>query len=308
MKDLYYLQVISEEKSISRSAKRLHISHQSLGETLDNLELKLGVKILVRTPRGVSFTKEGRRLVEFAKQTIEEYHKVFNEIKGNIKEVVVQTVLGIYGSARFCETVLFHYVEQFCAICPNIKIDIRLDNSDHIFEQLADSLAHGRSAIGFTVVKLGKKNEVLKRAESYGEKFYSIARSELVFLVGKGHPLAYVGEEYIATILSYPFVHFGNDVNQADEFFRDFGNYIPEMITDSYNGWWNLLKDDNRVGYMYDFFLNAKENIGQRINSQFQVIRSKEKIIADVGYVLAEEPNEIENEFIQFLLKNIKSM
>jgi molybdate transport repressor ModE-like protein len=64
--DAHLLQAIAACGSINRAARLLSITQPALSRRLSRLEGRLGMRLLVRGPRGAAFTEVGRRLVELA--------------------------------------------------------------------------------------------------------------------------------------------------------------------------------------------------------------------------------------------------
>ncbi len=60
----------AETGSLGRAALRLQISQPALSKRLQGLEQLAGVPLLVRSPRGVSLTPEGRRVYEEARRLL----------------------------------------------------------------------------------------------------------------------------------------------------------------------------------------------------------------------------------------------
>ncbi|WP_201004007.1 LysR family transcriptional regulator [Paenibacillus glycanilyticus] len=67
-KDWAILEVLYEEKNITRAADRLFISQPSLTYRLQQIEKEFGVTLLYRGRRGVEFTEQGEFLVQYAKE------------------------------------------------------------------------------------------------------------------------------------------------------------------------------------------------------------------------------------------------
>lgn len=59
---LYEFTIVAEEQSFTKAARRLSVSQPALGRHMDTLEASLGVQLLVRTPKGITLTPEGRWL------------------------------------------------------------------------------------------------------------------------------------------------------------------------------------------------------------------------------------------------------
>lgn len=70
LEQFIYLQAIAQNQSISAAADKLFISHQALSRSIHNFEAELGCPLLVRTNRGVSFTEEGKYVLEIAERVV----------------------------------------------------------------------------------------------------------------------------------------------------------------------------------------------------------------------------------------------
>ena len=94
-KELSYLLAIAEEKSISKAAERLYMSQSSLSESLSGMESRLGSKLFVRTSAGVRPTEAGLLMIQYANETLSEFHRVKDQIQ-DIKELKGgEVILGI---------------------------------------------------------------------------------------------------------------------------------------------------------------------------------------------------------------------
>src|SRR3984885_829025 len=64
--------LVVDSGSFSRAARRLNIGQPALSKSIAQLEDRLGVKLLVRTTRGLSPTEAGLNFYERARRLIEE--------------------------------------------------------------------------------------------------------------------------------------------------------------------------------------------------------------------------------------------
>jgi DNA-binding transcriptional LysR family regulator len=62
LRHLRYFVAVAEEGQMSRAAGRLHLAQPALSRAIDSLERQLGIRLLVRLPRGVQPTAAGRLL------------------------------------------------------------------------------------------------------------------------------------------------------------------------------------------------------------------------------------------------------
>ncbi|MFD0587188.1 LysR family transcriptional regulator [Paenibacillus sp. GCM10027627] len=67
-KDWTLLEVLFEEKNITRAAERLYTSQPALTYRLQQIEKEFGVTLMYRGRRGVEFTEQGEYLVQYAKE------------------------------------------------------------------------------------------------------------------------------------------------------------------------------------------------------------------------------------------------
>ena len=71
IEQLHYLVETSKAASINKASERLHITQQSLNAALTKLEDELGAPLLVRSPLGVTLTKEGEKAAIYAQEILQ---------------------------------------------------------------------------------------------------------------------------------------------------------------------------------------------------------------------------------------------
>lgn len=88
--DLYQLKTfvaVAREGSITRAAELVHLSQPAVSAHVKAMEDALGLALFERTPRGMSLTREGQRLLEKAEQTLAAHRDLLEEatrIKGHL--------------------------------------------------------------------------------------------------------------------------------------------------------------------------------------------------------------------------------
>ncbi len=88
--DLYQLRTfvaVAREASITRASERLHLSQPAVSAHIKAIEETLGLTLFERTPRGMSLTREGERLLSRAAQTLAAHQELMDEamrIKGQV--------------------------------------------------------------------------------------------------------------------------------------------------------------------------------------------------------------------------------
>lgn len=88
--DLHQLKtfvVVARERSITRASELLHLSQPAVSAHVKAMEDALGLALFERTPRGMSLTAEGQRLLAKAEQTLAMHRELLDEaqrIKGRV--------------------------------------------------------------------------------------------------------------------------------------------------------------------------------------------------------------------------------
>ena len=88
--DLHQLKTfvaVAREGSITRASELLHLSQPAVSAHIKALEEALGLSLFERTPRGMSLTDEGERLLVKAEQTLASHQELMDEatrIKGRL--------------------------------------------------------------------------------------------------------------------------------------------------------------------------------------------------------------------------------
>ena len=70
--DLRALVAVGRERSFTKAAAKLGVSQSALSQTIRQLEMRLGVRLLTRTTRSVSPTEAGERLLRTVEPRFQE--------------------------------------------------------------------------------------------------------------------------------------------------------------------------------------------------------------------------------------------
>ncbi|MDO9188374.1 MAG: LysR substrate-binding domain-containing protein, partial [Sulfurimicrobium sp.] len=99
LSSLRYLVAFADEGSVSRAAKRCHISQPTLSIALQNLEIELGVKLIERAKGHVALTNLGHQVVAQARRALDETRRVEmvaqtgrNPLTGEFRLGVIHTI------------------------------------------------------------------------------------------------------------------------------------------------------------------------------------------------------------------------
>ena len=132
--------------SFSGAARRLSVGQPAVSKSIAHLEDRLGVKLLVRSTRGLTPTEAGLNFYERARRSIEEADEAELAARGAGK--------GLSGKLRVCAAVTFARIHlmpripQFLSRHPDLELDVILDdrNVDLVQEGIDVALRMGRLA------------------------------------------------------------------------------------------------------------------------------------------------------------------
>lgn len=137
MLNLYKLDIFMqtvEAGSFSKAAERLLMSQSGVSQHIQDLERTLGVKLLLRTPRGVQLTEAGKTLYDYAQRIVslamEAEAAVMDLSQLAAGEVPVGATpgVGVY--------VLALWVQSFRLRYPQLTVSVQTDITPRIVEML----------------------------------------------------------------------------------------------------------------------------------------------------------------------------
>src|SRR6202011_6152236 len=93
LRHLRYFLAVGEASNFTKAAARLRVAQPPLSRQMQDLEDEIGVDLLLRRPRGVTLTAEGRLFLEevreLLKRTDESVEKVRALVRGEYSELHV---------------------------------------------------------------------------------------------------------------------------------------------------------------------------------------------------------------------------
>jgi DNA-binding transcriptional LysR family regulator len=92
---------VAEEGHLTRAAERLFVSQPAVSSHIKALEGELGVPLFHRTPRGMTLTMEGERLLGRARRLLEDADLFLGEARGMSGDLSGQVAFGINTDSTF---------------------------------------------------------------------------------------------------------------------------------------------------------------------------------------------------------------
>lgn len=138
----YVFYMVVKKGNISAASKELFISQPAVSKSVTKLENNLNTKLLIRSSRGVTLTKEGRILYERLQEAFHAIELGEEQLKYESKAEVEHLTIGV--STTLCKYVLLPYLKEFVRLHPHIRVSISCQSSD----QTMKALESGKIDIG----------------------------------------------------------------------------------------------------------------------------------------------------------------
>jgi LysR family nitrogen assimilation transcriptional regulator len=170
LRTLRYFVQISESRSFSEAARRLHVAQPSLTRQIQNLEAELGAPLFLRQSRGVTLTEAGELLHEHAMRLLRDAERAFVAVREHGADPSGQVLLGL--PPTLGPVLLPQLITRLRADYPRVALEVVPTRNITITEWLLS----GRVDVAIIAETSPEPDIVV--AES--------AHEEMVFLTGPG--------------------------------------------------------------------------------------------------------------------------
>jgi DNA-binding transcriptional LysR family regulator len=169
----YFLAVV-RQGSIRGAAATLNVAASAVSRQISELELRFGLKLLERLPRGVVPTEAGEALAEHARQFIENNERLLDDLRQlqGLRRGAVRIRCG----EGFVGDLLDNGLQPFAAAWPDIGLQVSLGGTQEILSAVAES--HADLGLAYNP------------PAHVGLRSLAMARQPLHMMVAPGHPLA----------------------------------------------------------------------------------------------------------------------
>jgi DNA-binding transcriptional LysR family regulator len=163
--------LVVDSGSFSRAARRLNIGQPALSKSIAQLEGRLGVKLLVRTTRGLSPTEAGLNFYERARRLIEEADEAELAARGAGAGLVGK--VRVSAAVTFARIYLMPRLPEFLAQHPDLEMEVVLDdrNIDLVREGIDIALRMGNLAdSSLTARRIARCRHIVLGTPAYFER------------------------------------------------------------------------------------------------------------------------------------------
>jgi DNA-binding transcriptional LysR family regulator len=160
--------VVVDTGSFSAAARRLNVGQPAVSKMVAQLEDRLGVRLLVRTTRGLTPTEAGLNYYERARRSIEEADEAEMAARGAGTSLTGK--LRVAAAVTFARIHLMPRLPEFLRQHPDLEIEVMLDdrNVDLVQEGIDVALRMGRlTESTLTTRRLATGSHVVVGTPSY---------------------------------------------------------------------------------------------------------------------------------------------
>ena len=276
---LRYFLAVAREGSITKAANYLHLTQPTLSRQLQDLERKLGQKLLLRSQHSVSLTSEGHILRQRAEEIIDMVDKTEQEFH-SIKDVIAGTVYigsGESHTIKFITDIIKDIQKQYS----EIKFDLVSGNAEDLIEKLDKGLLD--FAVLIEPINISKFDYMtLPEKDRWG------------VIMKKDSPLAKLDNIKYDDLKDLPLI-FSKQVQRQNPSDSDFmkwfnGSFDNFNIAATYNLIYNAgLMAESGVGYVVglDNLLNTMNNSNLTFRPLYPTLESALNIVWKKGQIFS---------------------
>jgi DNA-binding transcriptional LysR family regulator len=151
--DWRILQVLYEQKNITRTAQLLFMSQPALTARLQQIEKEFGIKVVHRTSKGVQFTPQGEFLARSSSEVLQKLRGIREQVANLDSEISGTLRLG--ASSYFTMYTMPVLLKQFGCVYPDVEFKVTTAWSKDIFNLVHNQDVH----IGFISSDYGWQNQ-----------------------------------------------------------------------------------------------------------------------------------------------------
>ncbi len=270
---LQYAITIAGAGSMNEAARALFLSQPSLSSAMKELEEEIGVRLFLRTNRGIALTPEGEEFIGYARQVVEQYSLM--ESRYIKKEKIKKKFSVSMQHYTFAVKAFIEMVKQFGM--DEYEFAVYETKTYEVIENVKDF----KSELGILYLNAFNEKVLKKIFSEYNLEFHEILKCGIYVYMWKGHPLAKRKEVTLDELDEYPCLSFEQGKNNSF--------YFAEEVLSAYE-YKRLIKANDRAtllnlmvgmnGYTMCSGILCEELNG----SDYVAVKLKSEEIMSIGY------------------------
>lgn len=288
---LEYLLTVEKTNSLTAASRNLYISQQSLSAAIKNLEKEFDVSILTRSVQGVTFTENGKIILEFARKVVKEYYDVKRQVQSDCEcSSGLRGKIIFHYSPAFSLPMMKRFLNDFHRRYPCVSLYCYLNDALPAYV-LMDGV-HANT-FGLFILPYDSESEDIyyEFAPPDGYEFSILGKFRYYAFVSAKSAYASYKSISIKTLLKAPLVTLStSDYMYDTSLLYSVKRYVDEPMigyaTSSITDFVDIIAQDRGVTLCSDVFCEAEA--GKTV-----FVRLKERLEAAVCVVVPEKKNEL---------------
>ena len=207
LEQLLYLEKIVEKGSINEAAKELFLTQPSISNAIKELESEMGVQLLLRNPRGVTLTEEGREFLAYSRQILDQVNLLEEKYKNKQLRKQAFSV-----SAQHYAFVVHAFVELIHSVdTDEYSFTLRETETENIFNDLTSF----RSELGILYLNSFNKQVMTKLFEEKNLVFTPLFDAKPHVFVSRDNPLTQKKSLTLEDLEDYPYLSYEQGENNS---------------------------------------------------------------------------------------------
>ena len=194
-----YLVEIAKHRSMSQAAEALYVTQPSLSKAIKELEESLGITILERTNKGVSFTKDGEELLFYAQILLDQVASMEYHFQRHRQQMQRKITISSqhYGFAVEAFAKLIKYLGE-----RHYQLGMREGRSTQVIEDVFS----GKSIIGILAIHDKNRENFERYFAQKSLVFQALYSMKSCVFLNREHPLAKKASLSMAQLAPYPYL------------------------------------------------------------------------------------------------------
>ena len=298
IQQLKYVSAVEKYGSITKAAQKLYVSQPSVSAVIHALEEELGIKIFIRSAKGIVITEEGRELLKMGNKILHDVDYIGEFFSGPDKDEKPS----FYVSSQhydFVATSFEQFVNGFSA--EQYSFGLMYGQTASILENVRKQYCN----LGVIFLSKINRSHMEKALADRHLAFHSLATTAPHIFVSREHPLSGKSSVKQEELMDYPCICFEQD-NADPEFFSEemlLSDFYPSKmlyINDLYSST-NLIRECKA----YDIGTGI---MGKRLQKHLCAIPIETDDTVEIGWISLKGNTlkPIEKKFLQILKKHIE--
>lgn len=183
---------VVEHRAVTGAARALGVTQPALTRRLQQLEEEIGAQLLERSRRGVALTDAGRLVAEEARQLVDRYARLQEQVRA--RESLQTGLVRVGGGATAVSFLVPQAIARFQKQHPGVRFHVREEGSREVESDVREE----RLELGIVTLPVHSQEFDVR----------PLRRDRIVLVAAPGHPLARRRRVEVADLAGQGFVGF----------------------------------------------------------------------------------------------------